>query len=110
MEVATSTPEERRGHPRNLTYVQPVQPVLDRQCVQCHRPGVEGEGAKTNLVASAAYQTLLDFGGPSSLRHHVQTRYDARRSVAGACGAMASPLMKLLDAGHHEVRLHTWKC
>ncbi len=88
-----------------LDFAELVQPVLDRQCVECHRPGVEGEGAKTNLVASAAYKTLLDFGGQSSLRTHVQARYDARRSVAGACGAIASPLTKLLDTGHHEVNL-----
>lgn len=88
-----------------LEFAELVQPVLDRQCVECHRPGVEGEGAKTNLLASASYKTLLDFGGQSSLRNHVQTRYDSRRSVAGACGAMAGPLTKLLDAGHHEVNL-----
>ncbi len=88
-----------------LSFAELVQPVLDRQCVECHRPGIEGEGAKTNLTASAAYQTLLDFGGQSSLRRHVQARYDARRSVPGACGATTSPLTKLLDTGHHKVDL-----
>ena len=82
-----------------------VQPVLEKHCVRCHRPGVDGEGAKTNLLASAAYGTLMDFGGDKSLRNHVQARYDARRSVAGACAAMASPLAKLLDEGHYEVKL-----
>jgi hypothetical protein len=88
-----------------LDFAELVQPVLERRCVRCHRPGVEGEGAKTNLVARAAYPTLLDFGGERGLRNHVQSRYDARRSVAGACGAMASPLLRLLDQGHYEVRL-----
>jgi hypothetical protein len=82
-----------------------VQPVLEKHCVRCHRPGAEGEGAKTSLVASAAYTTLLDFGGERSLRHHVQARYDARRSVAGACAAMSSPLVKLVAEGHYEVEL-----
>jgi len=82
-----------------------VQPVLDKHCVSCHRPGAEGEGAKTNLVARAAYQTLLDFGGERSLRQHVQARYDGRRSIAGACAAMSSPLTKLLAEEHYEMKL-----
>jgi len=82
-----------------------VQPVLQKHCVRCHRPGVEGEGAKTSLVAQTAYQTLLDFGGERSLRHHVQARYDARRSIAGACAAMSSPLTELLAEEHYEVKL-----
>jgi len=82
-----------------------VQPVLDKHCVECHKPDVDGEGAKTNLLASAAYQTLLDFGGERSLRTHVQARYDARRSVAGACPAMSSPVTQLLKEGHYEVAL-----
>ncbi|MHC4178912.1 MAG: HzsA-related protein, partial [Planctomycetota bacterium] len=106
--AATREPSRIRLGPEGswpLDFGELVQPVLDRQCVRCHRPGVEGEGAKTNLAATAAYKTLLDFGGEQSLRSHVQTRYDARRSVAGACGATASPLMKLLDTGHYEVKL-----
>ncbi len=88
-----------------LDFQSLVQPVLENRCVRCHQPGAEGEGAKTNLVASAAYKTLLDFGGGRSLRRHVQVRYDARRSVAGACAAMSSPLTELLAEGHHEVKL-----
>ena len=82
-----------------------VQPVLERRCVRCHQPGVEGDGADTSLLAAAAYGTLIDFGGEQSLRKHVQKRYDDRRSVAGACGSTVSPLAKLLDAGHYEVEL-----
>ncbi len=84
-----------------------VQPVLQKRCVSCHRPDVEGDGAKTSLVASEAYETLLDFGGERSLRHHVQARYDGRRSVAGACAAMSSPLTELLAQEHYEVKLDT---
>ncbi len=36
---------------------------------------------------------------------HVQARYDARRSVAGQCTAMASPLTSLLSEDHYGVRL-----
>ena len=49
-----------------------VQPVLDKHCVRCHKPGAEGKGAKTNLAAGQAYRTLMDFGGGRSLRRHLQ--------------------------------------
>ncbi|MFH1264401.1 MAG: hypothetical protein ABIK89_01650, partial [Planctomycetota bacterium] len=80
-----------------------VQPVLDQRCVECHKPGADG--AETDLTAAQSYETLLSFGGERSLRSHVQARYDARRSVAGACAAMASPLTKLLAEDHYEVKL-----
>lgn len=82
-----------------------VQPVLEKHCVRCHRPGAEGKGAKTNLARGRAYQTLMGFGGGRSLRTHVQARYNARRSVAGACGAMSNPLNPLLSKEHYDVRL-----
>ena len=84
-----------------------VQPVLDKHCVRCHKPDADGDGAKTDLTSQAAYRTLISFGGDRSLGHHVQTRYDARRSVAGACGAISSPLTALLNKGHYDVQLGT---
>jgi len=80
-----------------------VQPVLDQHCVACHKPGADG--AQTDLTAAQSYETLLSFGGERSLRSHVQARYDARRSVAGACAAMASPLTRLMAEDHYEVKL-----
>ncbi len=63
------------------------------------------EAAETDLTSGKSYATLISFGGNRSLRHHVQARYNDRRSVAGACAAMASPLVELLDKGHYKVRL-----
>ena len=88
-----------------LDFAVLVQPILDRQCVQCHRPGAKGKGPQTDLTAAAAYKTLLDYGPPRSLRQHVQARYDARRSVAGAGAATTSPLVQLLGKGHYDVKL-----
>ena len=34
-----------------------------------------------------------------------ETRYDARRSVAGQCAAMAGPLTKLLSKDHYGAKL-----
>ncbi|MBN2021996.1 MAG: hypothetical protein JW809_04315 [Pirellulales bacterium] len=88
-----------------LAFAELVQPVLDRQCASCHNPKADGAGAAVDLTPERAYETLVDFGGPRSLRKHVQTRYEARRSVAGAGGSLASPLLPLLDAGHYDVQL-----
>ena len=57
-----------------------VQPVLDSQCVACHKPGTDG--AKLDLTAEKSYETLLGYGKPS-LRDHVMARYMAGRSIAG---------------------------
>jgi hypothetical protein len=78
---------------------------LDKHCTRCHKPGVEGKGANTTLTAASSYQTLIDFGGDSSLHKHVLARYDARRSVPGACGTMASSILKLIRDGHYDVEL-----
>ena len=79
--------------------------MLERQCVRCHRPGVDGEGAKTDLTAAAAYNTLIDYGGPKSVRQHVLDRWNERRSQPGAGASLATPLVALLDRGHYEVQL-----
>jgi hypothetical protein len=106
--AATRDPSPIRPGPEGswpLDFQALVQPVLEAHCVECHRPGAQREGAKTNLLGSASYKTLIDFGGERSLRHHVQSRYDARRSTPGACAAMSSPLADLLHNGHYEVKL-----
>lgn len=86
-----------------LDFATLVQPVLDRRCVACHKPGAEAP--ETDLTPEKSYAALMDYGGARSLGVHVQARYDARRSVAGQCAAMASPLMQLLDEDHYGVEL-----
>ena len=79
-----------------------LQPVLEKHCVECHRP--DGRDPKFDLTAAKSYDSLVGYGKPS-LRDHVTLRYNEGRSVAGACAAMMSPLVKLLDAGHYGVKL-----
>jgi hypothetical protein len=86
-----------------LDYRRLVQPVLDRHCVSCHKPS--GEAAETDLTPERSYAVLMAYGGDRSLATHVQARYDARRSVAGQCAAMASPLTDLLAEDHYGARL-----
>jgi len=85
-----------------LDYGVLVQPVLEAHCVACHRPG--GKDAKFDLTAEKSYSAMVGYGKPS-LREHVMARYLAGRSIPGAGAAAASPLLKLLKAGHYDVKL-----
>jgi hypothetical protein len=97
-----------------LDYTALVQPVLDRHCVGCHKPG--GEAADTDLRAAQSYETLIAYGGARSLRNYVLTAYRQGTSTVGAAGARSSALWGLLSKGHYQVtltaddraRLATW--
>ncbi len=82
-----------------------VQPVLDKHCVRCHKPGGEAKAiAKLDLTAQKSYASLLKHSG---LANAVQSRYLAGRSGVNDCVAMSSPLpgMFLSDKPHSDVRL-----
>jgi hypothetical protein len=79
-----------------------VQPVLQRQCVTCHKP--DGECSTFDLTADKSYDALTNYGDPS-LRTHVVTRFRQSRSTIGGCAAAANPVLRLLDQGHYDVRL-----
>ncbi len=85
-----------------LDYSALVQPVLETHCVGCHKPG--GKDPKFDLTAGKSYAALLDYGNPS-LRQHVKARYLESRSIPGAGASHQSPLLKLLKAGHYDVKL-----
>jgi mono/diheme cytochrome c family protein len=85
-----------------LDYRALVQPVLEAHCVACHKPGTKG--AKFDLTAEKSYAAMVDYGKPS-LREHVMARYMESRSIVGAGAAQQSPLLKLLKAGHYDVKL-----
>jgi len=87
-----------------LRFDKLVQPVLDRHCVACHRPGVtDVQAAKVDLTPSHAYTTLLESGGGDLKKH----AFERDRSLPGAGTAANSKLWMLLsEAGGHEgVRL-----
>ncbi len=80
-----------------------VQPVLDRHCLRCHQPG--GEAAASNLTAAKAYETLVSYGGPKSLRDQVIRAHNQGISIEGEAGAKTSVLLDLLRKGHQGVKL-----
>jgi hypothetical protein len=87
-----------------LRFDQLVQPILDKNCVSCHRPGSGNEkGARLDLTAAKAYDSLLSFGG-KDLR---QLAFERDRSIVGECAARKSKLWAILkdEKGHEGVRL-----
>ncbi len=89
-----------------LRFDQLVQPVLDRHCVECHRPGSsETEAAKLDLTSTNSYKALLSFGGEDLKK----LAFERARSLVGQGTAANSKLWSLLTtgAGHKEVKLDT---
>jgi cytochrome c553 len=87
-----------------LRFDELVQPVLDKQCVSCHKQGAtDPKGAKFDLSAPKAYQSLLTYAGGDLKK----LAFEKDRSVVGDCPARKSKLMGLLSAekGHEGVRL-----
>jgi len=90
-----------------MRYDRLVQPVLDRSCVQCHRPdGPDPKAVGLNLTAEVSYDTLVNWGSPS-IRELVVSRYQGGVSNVGDTLARTSPLLPLLTAegGHHGITL-----
>ena len=87
-----------------LRFDQLVQPVLERQCVNCHHPkSQDAAAAKFDLTAAAAYKSLLEYAG-GDLRKLV---FERDRSLVNEMPARQSKLYRLLTegAGHREVQL-----
>ncbi|MDR0703385.1 MAG: hypothetical protein LBF88_00180, partial [Planctomycetaceae bacterium] len=101
-------PGEKSGS-RPISYIEDVQPVWDRHCVQCHNSAkkdgnVNLEGTLTNLF-NVSYETLMKRDSfpvigenhPKAGNNHVLPPY--------SLGSHASPLIKLLDKGHYDVKM-----
>jgi mono/diheme cytochrome c family protein len=85
-----------------LDYATLVQPVLDRKCVNCHKP--DAEGASFDLTDASSYDSLVNFGTPS-LKEIVIARYREQRSKVGECEARMNSVLQLLQEGHYDVQL-----
>ena len=101
------TPEGDGAYP--LLFPRLVQPMLERNCVTCHRkeakaPSLEGvPTGKFNWTES--YTTLAPLAWTKCGGNGALGINGTPRSVAGDVGARASRLMALLDKGHHDVKL-----
>lgn len=104
-------PEPDGSSPFN--YVRLVQPVLDRNCVECHRENqaldltgsIEGKNGWTrsyrNLAPEYGFYFHVNNGSINSGVH------GGSRTIPGKFGARASKLLPYLDSEHHGVRLST---
>jgi hypothetical protein len=87
-----------------LKYDELVQPVLDRSCTSCHKPGSSNaEGARFDLTSTASYGNLLNFAG-ADLKN---VAFERDRSVPGQGTARQSKLWSMLTGSkpHAGVRL-----
>ena len=87
-----------------LRYDQLVQPVLEKACVSCHRPGAKDrKAAALDLTAASSYKGLISFGGEDLKK----LAFERDRSVPMQCTAMKSKLYALLtkEGGHDGVKL-----
>jgi hypothetical protein len=95
-----------------LSFVRSVQPVLDRYCIHCHGLGKaqgnlnllgimpRGSGDTKNLVASAAYNSLVELPGLVSLaQRNNETPYSVARDYFSHAGRLAK--MLLTGDEHH---------
>ncbi|NQT89316.1 hypothetical protein HQ560_21285, partial [bacterium] len=92
---------------RPFSYVEVVQPVLDRHCVKCHSGKEPKKGIDLTSAAQGAYTrsyvSLMKRGG-------LIPRFAARNQVqvtapGGATGARGSRLLRMLRKGHNKVTL-----
>jgi hypothetical protein len=102
-------PDVDGTHP--FSYVRLVQPVLDRNCVQCHQEkkaldltgAIEGPHgwtrSYTNLAAKYGFYFHVSNGSINTGVH------GGSRTIPGQFGAKAAPLLKYLDEAHYGVDL-----
>jgi len=84
-----------------LDYGTLVQPVLDRQCVVCHK--LEPGEKKMDLTPAQSYAVLTTFGSPSLKEVVIAgTVSSVRRQEPARRGT--NPVLKLLKGGHHGVK------
>jgi hypothetical protein len=98
-------PGELGGRP--FSYVEVVQPVLDRHCLRCHG----GERTEADLDLSATPEGEFTRSYVSLCRDPQRVpRFEMRNQIqvtppGGAIGARGSRLIKLLVDGHQDVVL-----
>jgi hypothetical protein len=101
--------------PEILDFPRDIQPVLDRHCVKCHRPGKRDGGVvltgDRGPTYSLSYYNLLLH---RQVRDGAGNRWEGVENLAGRPAGNdapyeafsgAAPLMKMIDGSHHEVTL-----
>jgi hypothetical protein len=85
-----------------FSYARLVQPVLDRHCVGCH---AEQPDTAMNLAREPIQNKWFASYVNLTKEHSFRSYGEDHRTTPGKFGAHASKLLKLLDEGHHDVKL-----
>jgi hypothetical protein len=92
------------GIPEVFDFPRDIQPIFDRHCLRCHdydtREGGVILSGDRGPIYSHSYYTLTARKLVSDGRDALQTSLPPR-----AIGTSASPLMRLLDGSHHDVKV-----
>ena len=87
-----------------LRYDRLVQPVLDRLCVECHRPGADdAKAAAFDLTPAKSYDALISYADKDLYK----LAFERDQSTVGDMPARKSRLLALLrdGDGHYDVKL-----
>jgi hypothetical protein len=92
---------------RPFSFVEMVQPVLDKHCVECHGgTRIEGDIDLTATVEGAWTRSYASLTAETALVPRFAQRNQIQVTPAGGrFGALGGGLMKLLRTGHEGVRL-----
>jgi len=94
-----------------------VQPILDRHCTSCHRPGgsapLDLTGTRDEDLVPASYRTLISGGWVHYFDYHWNLRHHKAEPMS--FGTLRSRLWRVLEGDHYGVRfsrdeIHALKC
>jgi len=103
LHISDPEPEINLGYDGPFSFMQTVQPVLDRHCIGCHglKPAA-AEGKKPmSLVGSDAALNLIE----KKQVNFAVSYQETGASTLNDYFAIASPLTALLKKGHKDVKL-----
>jgi YD repeat-containing protein len=101
-------PEPEGSYP--LQFSRLVQPVLDANCVDCHRNEDKAPDLAGDVLGehgwSRAFHALVPYAWAKHGGNYIGLqRNKTSYSIPGEVGARASKLLALLEGGHHDVEL-----
>ena len=108
--------EPFHGPARGFSYAREIQPIWDRHCNQCHT-GETGPDKAFSLLAtpqedkkakrywSESYLNLTRGGPDKGMLNWISAQSIPPMLPPYSAGATRSPLLKILDKGHYDVKL-----
>ena len=112
---APSAIEPVKDVPQILDFPRDIQPILDRHCVKCHRPGKRDGGVvltgDRGPTYSLSYYNLMLH---RLVRDGAGNHWDGEQNIGGrpagndapyAAFSGAAPLMTMIDGSHYDVKL-----